>query len=147
MHSLLPKIGYRDASTKHGGSEAWKNFARRITRNPFVNEYLRHRDGEVCQLCKGNLRVGVVIHHKDYDHVCSFNKTIRLEHPTEKRPNRTNLTPDCESCSRESQGTFMSCMQRVVLLHTGCNAWLASDAQTANPAVQKALARKAAQRR
>lgn len=120
VNELVPKIGYSDAKEKHNGSEAWLNFARRVTRNPFVKAHLSLR-GNKCAHCSWPLNMASVVHHVDYDHACSYPGTVRFSHPTAKRPNRSDKVPDCGNCKLVQEGAFLSCMGRLVLVHKLCN--------------------------
>lgn len=119
-NELVPKIGYSDAKEKHNLSEDWLNFAKRITRNPFVKEHLSLRVNR-CAYCSWPLNAASVIHHVDYDLTCSYSKTVRYSHPTVKRPNRSDKVPDCGSCKLIQEEAFLSCMGRLVLVHKLCN--------------------------
>ena len=119
-NELLPKIGYSDAKAMHNGSEAWLNFARRITKNPFVKQHLALR-GNTCAYCSWPLNASYVVHHIDYDHTCSYPGTVRFLNATAKRPNRSDKAPDCETCKLVQEKAFLSCMVRLALVHKLCN--------------------------
>jgi len=115
-------------------SEAWMLFARRMQKNPYMQSFVTQRDSNKCQWCgKRCLKPGQ-LHHVDYEHVCSFGKTIGISRPTEKRPNATRIVPDCESCSKFNPEWFAGCAARVVLVHGICNA--AIDAFTPSKMTQ-----------
>ena len=101
--------------------EAWRNFAQRITKNPFVKAFILERDGNACSWCYKNLHEVKIIHHTAYDHICNYNKLIRISSPTVNNPNKTRLVPDCESCKQENNDRFMVCMSKLVLVHSICN--------------------------
>ena len=101
--------------------EAWKNFAQRITKNPFVKDFLINRDGNKCSWCTRRMINSLVVHHTSYQHHCSYNVVKRIKAGTENRPNKTRLVPDCEACKKDSLGRFLECMDKLVLVHNGCN--------------------------
>jgi hypothetical protein len=123
-HPIKPQNGYANMRKKYGSSDAWRNFARRITRNLFAKAHLFNREGGQCALCSRPLGEVFVIHHIDYDHTCSFNKTLRIDASTPKRPGKLRTVPDCEACKVECEARFRSCLSRVTVVHKGCNARL-----------------------
>ncbi len=128
--ALIPKIKYRDASIKHSRSESWLNFAARLTKNPFVKNFLHSRDGDNCQWCGRRFLQSPTVHHVDYDYTCIHTDTIRIANPTEKRPNRTAAIPDCESCANNQPQSFNACMSRLVLVHSFCNMKISKEDET-----------------
>jgi hypothetical protein len=106
---------------KHGSSDAWRNFARRITRNPFAKSHLFDREAGKCALCKRPVGGAFVIHHLDYDHICSFGKTQRVDASTSRRPDKLRTVPDCEACKFECETRFLSCASRLTIVHRVCN--------------------------
>jgi len=121
---IIPNSERKDF-TKIYEENSWKNFASRITKNPFVKEYLLERDGCNCQWCNKELGLNFVIHHISYDHSCTFDKMIILKRPTEKRPNKESKVPDCKLCMEEDKNRFNECMTKLVLVHSPCN-WVIS---------------------
>jgi hypothetical protein len=108
------------ANVKHLHHEInWKLFARRMQKNPFMREYKISKIDR-CAKCGKRLKK-FQLHHVDYDHYCQFNEPIKLPDPTEKRPNRYVLVPDCESCKNSSPDVFEGCARRVVPVHGYCN--------------------------
>lgn len=119
---LIPSISQKQARERFSEQvEAWRNFAQRITKNPFVKEHLLRRDGNKCAWCNGTLGETVQVHHISYNHACTFQTTIWIDRPTEKRPARTALIPDCKSCKQQDEGRFQHCMNKLVLVHGICN--------------------------
>jgi hypothetical protein len=112
--------------------ESWKNFAQRITKNPFIKVYLFERDGEKCAWCQRALYDQPIIHHITYEHYCSYTTVIRVASPTENRPNKTRLVPDCENCKKENTNGFMSCVNKLVLVHSNCNKKIAEESYLKN---------------
>lgn len=120
--NIIPKTGSMDAKLKIDDEESWLKFARKITKNPFVLNYLLERDEYNCQWCfQKASQKNVIIHHKDYEHVCAYNKTRKYSRPTEKRPNKKVTVPDCESCKKENEKMFESCVDRLAIVHRVCN--------------------------
>lgn len=107
--------------------EAWMNFAQRITKNPFVKEFLIARDGKQCSWCGKYLYNNAVVHHVSYDHVCSYNKCKEIATPIPGKPNKMRIVPDCENCKRDNGERFMTCMSKLALVHSGCNWKIATQ--------------------
>lgn len=101
--------------------KGWKNFAHRITHNPFVKKYLFKRDGNKCSWCNRDLTQGCNIHHITYAHYCTYDVSKEIHTPTDKRPNRTRIVPDCESCRKNNEERFLTCMSKLSLVHGPCN--------------------------
>jgi hypothetical protein len=120
--SLVPRIASAEAKAKCRDKEAWRNFARRITHHPDVQEYLHTREAGLCTHCKQPLHGKTQIHHIDYDHYCSFGIMKTIATPTPKRPNRIRSIPDCKACSLQRRELFDKCMGRLTVVHAGCNA-------------------------
>ncbi len=101
--------------------EKWRNFAQRITKNPFVKTFLLAQDENTCAWCDRLLKESKVIHHIDYNHYCSYDVVIRISAPTANNPCKTRVVPDCESCRADNNDRFMACMAKLVLVHVSCN--------------------------
>jgi hypothetical protein len=101
--------------------EAWRNFAQRITKNPFVKAFLLERDGNKCSWCKKELQEKKIIHHTSYDHYCSYHVVLRIASPSEHNPFKTRLAPDCKKCKAENEDRFLACVSKLVLVHNMCN--------------------------
>lgn len=110
--------------------EQWRNFAQRITKNPFVKTYLIERDGTICGWCKKELYDLKIVHHISYDHYCSYDKVIRINSPTPTNPFKTRLVPDCKSCMEDTLERFETCMQKLVLVHSICNKHISDQLQS-----------------
>lgn len=116
--AIIPTLSSMDA--KRGflhDIEAWKNFARRITKNLFVKSFLLERDGVKCSWCKKHLTAAPVIHHHTYEHVCTYNETKRIV----TSALRAREVPDCESCRQKDEHRFLTCMDKLSLVHAMCN--------------------------
>ncbi len=100
---------------------SWRNFAQRITKNPFVKEFLLQRDGHDCAWCKRKLKDTIAVHHVSYEHSCTYNVVKAINTPTLNNPNKTRITPDCENCKKENNQRFMTCMDKLALVHSICN--------------------------
>lgn len=119
---IIPELPSSEARKDFAANiEAWKNFAQRITKNPFVKEFLLKRDGDRCSWCRCVLQQYKIIHHTTYEHACSYNKMIRISSPTLDNPYRTKVVPDCKSCKEENVDGFLTCMNKLVLVHGMCN--------------------------
>jgi hypothetical protein len=106
--------------------DAWRNFAQRITKNSFVKKFLLDRDGTKCSWCNRQMETST-IHHVSYNHVCTYTAVITVRTPTEKRPHRTRVVPDCESCKKNNSEGFLSCMSKLTLVHSPCNKSIAEQ--------------------
>lgn len=47
--------------------------------------------------------------------------TVRIPNPTEKRPTRANVVPNCGACQIGRPELFAGCAERLVLVHALCN--------------------------
>lgn len=112
------------AGRKHGFSDAWEAFAVEVTKNAFMRFYLYGRGRRRCALCLHPFGGDTVIHHVDYDHVCSFGRRLMQPTPREDRPDIVVDVPDCEACFLESRERFFSCADRLRLVHSDCNRLL-----------------------
>ena len=84
---------------KYNNSLAWKCYASRLTKNPFLREYLYKKYNGRCQFCGKPLKNNYQIHHVSYDKECLHpNSIVEVPHPTPKRPNATRKVPDCANC-------------------------------------------------
>ena len=111
----------REARELHGNNPLWKNYANRIPKNPFVQAYLMDKYKGICQYCGKPIRNNLTLHHKVYDKECVTSDTIRVPHPTEKRPMRTDKVPDCKNCNR-----FHECIDDAIYpVHQYCNMLIA----------------------
>jgi hypothetical protein len=125
-NSITPTLTRAVAREKYQSDiESWKNFAQRITKNPFVKTFLLARDGHNCSWCQRNVTEHFVIHHISYDHFCGYNRLIRIVASTTKRPHRERQIPDCENCKKDSNQRFLICMSKLVLVHCLCNKQIA----------------------
>ncbi len=113
---------YHEMAEKHVKSQEWRNYAKRITANPAMKRFVFERDEGVCRFCGRPVHSNWVLHHMDYDHECKSADTVRVAHPTPKRPNRTAKVPDCAACRESGDGMFNECASRLVLVHNSCNA-------------------------
>jgi hypothetical protein len=119
---IVPDLTRSQAREKFiNNLEAWKNFAQRITKNPFVKNFLLERDGNRCSWCKCVLQQYKIIHHTTYEHICTYNKVIRISAPTLGQPYKTRLVADCKSCKEQSKEKFLECTNKLVLVHGMCN--------------------------
>lgn len=122
----IVKMDKTEARTKYQSSDEWRNFASRAQKNPFMKAFLiSYAQNGTCPYCgkrftKDDLK-NVQGHHKDYDHVCVTMETIRLSHPTSKRPNREVKCPDCQKCASVTADKFIECAKRIEFLHAGCH--------------------------
>jgi hypothetical protein len=128
--ALIPVKNYGqvlEQKAKDQDLAEWKLFAARITRNPFVRDYLQQRQEHCCPWCGGSTRSGyhLAVHHLDYEHVCGFPKTIT---PMGKR-RALKSVPDCQSCSIQASNLFSECMRRICLVHHGCHQEIHKIAQ------------------
>jgi hypothetical protein len=105
--------------------DAWRNFAQRITKNPFVREYLFKRDGNKCSWCEKDFNKQPIIHHLSYDHKCTFNETTVITYSTEKKTFRERKVPNCQKCSQINSIAFNDCMNKLALVHRICNLQIA----------------------
>lgn len=119
---LRPRNSRSGMRAKHGRSEAWVNYAERVTLNEFMRSVLYRRERGRCALCRRFFTADkYVVHHICYDHVCSLGRTVIQERPTSEHPLRTAVVPDCEACSAVSLDRFRQCMRRLAVVHPRCN--------------------------
>ena len=121
---LIPAMGSEQAK-KSFEKGKWKNFARRLTKNPFMKEYVFERVNGLCPWCGKPLRKrnlhGFHVHHIDYFHQCKTSAFIEVPSPTEKRPDRKYKVPHCEDCKNTTPLACEECVRRVVAVHKLCN--------------------------
>jgi len=136
---LIPKMAKVEARLKYkdaGEPMYHRRFASHILKNPYVKSYLLERQDHLCPWCRKPIDENKDyshIHHIDYDHVCDYDGTLEVHHPTPKRPDGVYKAPDCESCSKKNSESFQQCMSRLSVVHAICNK-LINDAH-----VQKLL--------
>lgn len=122
-YSIIPELGSKEAGEKRSNKEAWKTFCRRVTKNPFIKEYLRNRENNRCTWCNKTYPPhGFQVHHIDYDHECRYGVIIEVPNPTEKRPARTTKVADCETCYINNPEYFLECVSRLTTVHQSCNS-------------------------
>lgn len=119
---IIPVIGSMEAKIKHNGSKEWKLFARKITKNPFMKNVVANRHSNRCSWCNRSIRSEFILHHVDYDHQCMYGIETVISRPTEKRPNKKVIVPDCETCNKIRPEYFNECVNRLVPVHGKCNA-------------------------
>jgi hypothetical protein len=103
---------------------AWHLFARRAQRNPTMAAFVIARDRARCCWCgAGASRSdgGLQIHHRDYNHVCCYGRTIVVATPTAKRPGRVVEVPDCAACQVAEPDLFASWASRLASIHGQCD--------------------------
>src|SRR5436853_3520383 len=104
---IIPTLSRAQARTRLvADKEQWKNFAQRITKNPFARAFILERDGDRCAWCNCVMLKRKIIHHITYEHHCGYNKVIRITTPTPGYPNKTRIVPDCEGCRSENKERF-----------------------------------------
>ena len=119
--SIIPQNNYADSKEKNKNHlNHWRNFSRRITKNPYVKDYHFKKTNGTCSWCHRKYN-NFVIHHIDYDHSCLTDNTIKVHTPTEKRPNKTTKVPDCHSCHQNNPDAFNKCMGKITAAHRHCN--------------------------
>ncbi|WP_199200612.1 MULTISPECIES: HNH endonuclease [unclassified Nitratiruptor] len=124
---LKPSVTYGKAKQyflQKGLYDYWISYARRVTRNKFVKDYLYKRDNGVCPYCNKKVDIDeAVVHHKDYMNVCIYHKDdyVLIDNPTSKRPSRKAKISKCHLCKQENQEKFLDCMNRLTLIHQICN--------------------------
>jgi 5-methylcytosine-specific restriction endonuclease McrA len=125
---LKPKVTYKKASEHYklkGQYDFWISYSRRITKNPFVKEYLFQRQKGICLYCHKPIKdiKKAHIHHIDYMNICIYPKNdyIEIPHPTPQRPNRTAKISKCEICFKENKEQFLKCISKLALVHSVCN--------------------------
>jgi hypothetical protein len=120
--SLVPKNTSYKAKQNHD-SVAWLRFGRKCQKNPHMRKTIRERDNNQCRWCLGLIKdhQEPVLHHVDYDHVCTFAGDVCTYSPTAKRPQRMFNGPDCRKCEIENVDGFNACVSRLALVHSYCN--------------------------
>lgn len=113
----LPRSAFKDKYER----QSWLNFASRVTKNPFMLDFLIRRERSKCSWCENTLYEKKTIHHISYDHFCSFNVIIRENRPTQKRPSRQAKVPDCKSCHDINKDVFIQCANKLTVVHPICN--------------------------
>lgn len=117
---IIPAREALDCEKDHD-VDRWRKFARRVTKNPYVQAFLAQRDQDECAWCGQKITDGGDVHHTTYDHDCSFPGTIVVRQQTVQRHSRKREVPDCERCRAGDEVRFDACMKRLVLVHKLCN--------------------------
>ena len=117
-HKIINKQSKHDLKDKYATNPSgWKIYTNRIQRHPFIQHILMDRYQGVCQFCGKPIVDNLNIHHANYDNVCLYpDRCIRLPSPTEKRPNRTRIVPNCEGCQNLDK-----CTKDLYPVHGICN--------------------------
>ncbi|PKU25126.1 hypothetical protein CWS72_07965 [Telmatospirillum siberiense] len=98
-------------------SDSITRFQRDVCKNRFMAGQLRLRQAETCTVCFRTMgSKGLVIHHMDYAHECTWTNTIVVTVAKGKRS-----IPDCQSCHADDMRRFNSCRRRLQLLHGRCH--------------------------
>lgn len=116
LQRLLPKVGPEEAGKLLGDTEHWRNFARRIQRNPAVIDALRIKQQHRCPVCQCGLDGGLTVHHVSYINRCRTETTIELVHTTQNRADRRVMAPPCEGCPEMNR-----CLSFLALVHNACH--------------------------
>ena len=122
--NLVPHASYAESKNLYRNSIAWRRFANRAQRHPFMKEMLLRRDFDHgCSWCRRRFSnpETVQVHHTTYNNVCTYECSIEIATPTGKRPNRKFKGPDCEGCFYENRTGFDDCAGSLVLVHKLCN--------------------------
>lgn len=127
--SIINTDSYAKMRAKYQKSQEWRNYARRCIKNKFVQSYLLARDKNTCRYCGRRIFKQFNIHHMTYDHCCKSGDTIIQISPTPKRPQRHLHVPDCEQCLKQTPELFEECMEKLCVVHGGCNAKISLEKQ------------------
>lgn len=120
LYRLRPKPSRVYCAKRHGFSEQWERFAVEVCKNEFMRRFLFLRRRGICSCCCHPLAGDVVVHHVDYDHVCTFGGRKGISRSD------YNVTgwvtgPDCEACLVASRTRFLACANRLRAVHEECN--------------------------
>ena len=117
-YSIINKQSQSSLEEKYKENKAgWKAYTSRIQKHPYIKKILMKKYNGMCQFCGKPITDNLHIHHADYDNVCLYpDNNIRIPTPTEKRPNRTALVPNCEGCNN-----LEKCTKNLYPVHGVCN--------------------------
>lgn len=91
----------------------WRNFTASLPKTPFVKDHLFEKQRGICPICKLDIiKSDGVIHHIDYNMICTYDKVVR-------KPDTKQKIANCEKCSKTED-----CFSKVVLLHKKCHMLL-----------------------
>ena len=119
---LVNTESYKSAKEKYANAPEWKNYSRRMIKNPFIRKILYDTYSHKCLCCDRTLRPeDMVIHHLTYCNTCKSANTICLTDPLSQKPEQSRQVPDCKSCFIESFDCFKSCFDLIAPVCTRCN--------------------------
>ena len=118
---IIPKNNSMDMKNKYSNDFRWILFGRRIQRNPFVKEFLLNKYNDKCLCCGKYIRNVFVIHHIDYDNICSLNEVITIPYVTKYGKQTVRNIPNCKKCYRDLNVKFNNCIEKLVPVHQRCN--------------------------
>ena len=122
---LIPVLAKWDCKKRHESSNGWWRFAHQAQANPYMRSQLFKREKGVCALCGDSLsEADYQAHHSDYDHVCSYRRSINIPIASN---NEIQKIPDCQSCSVYAPEKFASCLKRLHAVHGLCNRRISVD--------------------
>ena len=118
---IIPKNNSVDIKHKYHNDFKWVLFGRRIQRNPFIKGYLLNKYNSKCLWCGKYIRNSYVIHHVDYDNICSLNEVITIPYVTKYGKQTVRNVPNCEKCFVDQNVIFNNCIDKLVPVHQRCN--------------------------
>jgi len=107
----------KDKSKKEQYS--WFRFSTQMIKNPFIRDYIRKEQNNICSFCH-EIMDGekVSLHHTTYDYTCLKNmNSIDIEDGT-----KNSLVPDCESCFKNNRKKFDDCISKIDYVHQSCHS-------------------------
>ena len=112
---LINDVSRKAMGRKYGDSPEWKNYSRKITRNPSIRSYLFKKTNGICEYCGLPLNDNWVVHHSDYDKTCITQELIWV-HLKRKDKTKSVRTPPCGGCK-----CFLECVANLHAVHSKCN--------------------------
>lgn len=117
-HSRKQYANLVECRIKYQNSSEWINFAKRCHNNPYVLDFLRDRDLDICQICHLPVEaMDATVHYATYDHACKDKKHVRVS----GKDSKIYIVPDCETCHRTTPDKFLGCMNCLQYVHDQCH--------------------------
>lgn len=109
LKDVIPPILGRNIKKKYGEDPQWILYGEKLCRNKFMRDQLLEREKYICPVCgKKILKSKAVIHHRNYDNICKYNKSEK------------NI-PCCKECSINNPEYFNECEKGIICVHPYCN--------------------------
>lgn len=107
---LIPETSRRTLSETLKNTQAWRRW-RNANHNDYMQGFLHAQQNGLCEWCEHPLHASDKrpnVHHCTYQHLCT-------------QPSN-EPTPDCRRCHWQHPDTFISCTQKLAIVHVQCHS-------------------------